>query len=117
MEDCNACLELNEGYFKAIRTRGRVYLAQEQFNEAISDFEKAFELAPAGSADETALKSDIRDAKARLRRSKMKVRFETIDKTSYVCWAHLHRCLQDHYKILGVTTEATEIDIKKVSLS
>lgn len=74
LSDCDACLELNEQYFKAVRTRARVYLAQEQWDDAVRDFERAYEMAPAGSADEAALKGEVRDAKAKLKRSKMKVR-------------------------------------------
>lgn len=69
-----------------------MHLAQESFEEAVRDMEKAFELAPEGSNDARALKNDVQDAKQKLKRSKMK----------------------DHYKILGVTSEATEVEIKKV---
>lgn len=78
LSDCNACLELNESYFKVIRTRARVYLAQEQWEDAVRDFEKAYEMAPAGSADETALKGEVKDAKAKLKRSKLKVRCDVL---------------------------------------
>ncbi|GAA5977817.1 hypothetical protein JCM21900_000287, partial [Sporobolomyces salmonicolor] len=89
--DCTACLALNSSYFKALRTRARAHLAQEEWEDAVRDFKKAYELAPEGSADERTLKGEVRDAEGKLKRSKMK----------------------DHYKILGVTTEATEIEIKK----
>ena len=73
MLDCNTCLSISESYFKAIRTRARVQLKLEQYEDALRDFEKAFELAPAGSADESALRGEVKDAKAQLKRSKMKV--------------------------------------------
>ncbi|BGP39502.1 hypothetical protein JCM10449v2_003453 [Rhodotorula kratochvilovae] len=89
--DCTACVALSESYFKAYRTRARAHLAQEDFDAALRDFKQAYDLAPQGSNDEAALKREVRDAEAKLKRSKMK----------------------DHYKILGVQTDATEIQIKK----
>ncbi|KAM0787366.1 hypothetical protein ACM66B_003452 [Microbotryomycetes sp. NB124-2] len=91
LADCNTCLELDESYFKAYRTRARTYLALEQYEDAVRDMEKAYELAPSGSNDERALKNEVEDAQQKLKRSKMK----------------------DHYKVLGVHSEATEVEIKK----
>ncbi|GAA5880179.1 hypothetical protein JCM16303_001241 [Sporobolomyces ruberrimus] len=90
ISDCTSCLSLNSSYFKALRTRARAYLAQEEFEDAVRDFKAAFELAPSGSNDETMLKKEVREAEQKLKKSKMK----------------------DHYKILGVHTEATEKEIK-----
>ncbi|GJN88895.1 hypothetical protein Rhopal_001866-T1 [Rhodotorula paludigena] len=89
--DCTSCLSLSSSYFKAFRTRGRAHLAQDDFDAAVSDLKQAYELAPQGSNDEAALRREVKDAEAKLKRSKMK----------------------DHYKILGVQSEATEIEIKK----
>jgi hypothetical protein len=47
----------------------------EEFEAAVRDFEKAYEMAPQGSNDEAALKKEVKDAKAALKKSKMKVRF------------------------------------------
>jgi hypothetical protein len=41
----------------------------------VRDFKQAYELAPAGSADESALHKEVKDAEAKLKKSKMKVRF------------------------------------------
>ncbi|GAA5905220.1 hypothetical protein JCM8208_000319 [Rhodotorula glutinis] len=89
--DCTTCVTLSPSHFKAFRTRARAHLAQEDFEAAVRDFKQAFELAPQGSADEQALKREVREAEAALKKSKMK----------------------DHYKILGVETDASEIQIKK----
>ncbi|KAK4698598.1 hypothetical protein P7C70_g7674, partial [Phenoliferia sp. Uapishka_3] len=89
--DCDECLRLNSQYFKALRTRARVQLAQEEWEGALRDFKAAYELAPAGSADENGLKREVKDAEAKLKKSKMK----------------------DHYKTLGTHSEATEDEIKK----
>ncbi|GAA5904248.1 uncharacterized protein JCM6883_006424 [Sporobolomyces salmoneus] len=94
IQDCTICLDLNSSYFKALRTRARAYLAQEEYEDAVRDFKAAFELAPSGSNDESMLKKEVREAEQKLKRSKMK----------------------DHYKILGVHTEATEKEIKKAYL-
>mgnify|MGYP001568480373 FL=1 len=89
--DCDECLRLNSAYFKALRTRARVALATEDWEGALRDFKAAYELAPAGSADETGLKREVKDAEAKLKKSKMK----------------------DHYKTLNTHAEATEDEIKK----
>jgi len=65
---------LSPSHFKAFRTRARAYLAQEDYEAAVRDFKQAFELAPQGSADEQALKREVREAEAALKKSKMKVR-------------------------------------------
>ncbi|KAL8277416.1 hypothetical protein RQP46_010138 [Phenoliferia psychrophenolica] len=90
-EDCDECLRLSPSYFKALRTRARVQLATEEWEGALRDFKAAYELAPAGTADETGLKREVKDAEAKLKKSKMK----------------------DHYKTLGTHSEATEDEIKK----
>ncbi|KAM0752097.1 TPR-like protein [Meredithblackwellia eburnea MCA 4105] len=91
ISDCDECLRLSPSYFKALRTRARVALAQEDWEGAVRDFKAAHELAPAGSADETGLKREIKEAETALKKSKMK----------------------DHYKTLGITSTATEDEIKK----
>ncbi|GAA5834692.1 hypothetical protein JCM11251_003634 [Rhodosporidiobolus azoricus] len=91
ISDCDACLALNDSHFKALRTRARAYLAQEDFEAAVRDFKAAYEAAPEGSADEQALKREVKDAEQKLKKSKMK----------------------NYYKILGVTSEATDIELKK----
>ncbi|KAI5479814.1 DnaJ family protein [Pseudohyphozyma bogoriensis] len=91
LADCDACLEINPSYFKALRTRARVHLSSEDFEAAMRDFKQAYELAPAGSADETSLKRELKDAEVKLKKSKMK----------------------DHYKTLGIQSDATDDEIKK----
>jgi DnaJ family protein C protein 7 len=73
LTDCTDCLELNPSYFKALRTRGRIHLSLEAWEDAIRDFKAAYELAPAGSADESALGREVKDAEAKFKKSKMKV--------------------------------------------
>lgn len=72
--DCSSCVSASPSYFKAFRTRARAHLAQEDFEAAVRDFKQAYELAPQGSNDEAALKREVRDAEAKLKKSKMKVR-------------------------------------------
>jgi len=91
LADCDACLEINSSYFKALRTRARVHLANEDWEAAVRDFKAAYELAPAGSNDEAGLKREVQEAEGALKRSKLK----------------------DHYKTLGVDKDATETEIKK----
>ncbi|KDE07038.1 hypothetical protein MVLG_02616 [Microbotryum lychnidis-dioicae p1A1 Lamole] len=91
LSDCEACLALQPQYWKAMRTKARVGLAQEEWEGAVHAFKQAYEIAPAGSNDEAALKREIADAEAKLKRSKMK----------------------DHYKTLGISSTASEDEIKK----
>ncbi|CEH15947.1 Molecular chaperone (DnaJ superfamily) [Ceraceosorus bombacis] len=91
--DCDGALNLNPGYSKALRTRARSKLKNENYEEAVRDFKAAVEESQAsGNATElNALKQELRSAEADLKRSKKK----------------------DYYKILGVPKDASSADIKK----
>ncbi|SCV67397.1 BQ2448_5008 [Microbotryum intermedium] len=91
LSDCEACLTLQPQYWKAMRTKARACLALEEWEGAVQAFKQAYELAPAGSNDEAALKREVADAEAKLKKSKMK----------------------DHYKTLGISSTASEDEIKK----
>jgi len=125
ISDCTTCLSLNSSYFKALRTRARSYLAQEEFEDAVRDFKAAFELAPSGSNDESMLKKEVREAEQKLKKSKMKVRSLSPRycisvrvvaddcEFSSLSFFSFGLSLQDHYKILGVSSDASEVEIKK----
>ncbi|XP_052898822.1 dnaJ homolog subfamily C member 7 isoform X3 [Anopheles moucheti] len=84
--DCSSALTLNEKYMKALLQRAKLYYNMENFEEAVKDYEKALK------HDRTQdVKNLLRDAKFQLKKSKRK----------------------DYYKILGVTKQATEDEIKK----
>ena len=91
--DTEASLFLQPGSFKALRTRARIRLHNEQYDEAIADFRSALEQAEfdGADADVRALRGELKRAEAALRRSKTK----------------------DYYKILGVARDCNEADIKK----
>ena len=91
--DTDASLLLQPGSVKALRTRARIRLHNEQYDEAIVDFRSALEQAEFESADADvrALRGELKRAEAALRRSKTK----------------------DYYKILGVARDCNETDIKK----
>ena len=95
MADTEASLLLSPSAFKALRTRARILLHQEKFDAAIADFKSAIQQAQtegsATDADVRALKAELKKAEAALKRSKSK----------------------DYYKILGVSRDCTEADIKK----
>ncbi|KAI5117336.1 hypothetical protein M0805_001941 [Coniferiporia weirii] len=93
LTDITASLELYPTSFKALRTRARINEHLEQYDAAVADFKAAIEQAgnEGSSADETALRTELRKAEAALKRSKTK----------------------DYYKILGVARDCTELDIKK----
>jgi len=90
--DTEASLVLQPGSFKAMRTRARIRLHKEEYEDAIADFRAALEQAEFESADGDvrALRGELKRAEAALKRSKTK----------------------DYYKILGVG-DCSEADIKK----
>lgn len=42
LKDLNSAIELNEEYTKAYIKRGEIYLAMEDYEEAVRDFKKAY---------------------------------------------------------------------------
>jgi len=95
LADTDASLLLAPNSFKALRTRARINLHLEQYDSSIADFKSAIQQAQtegsATDADVRALQSELKKAEAALKRSKTK----------------------DYYKILGVSRDCTEIEIKK----
>jgi len=93
LADTDASLALFSTSFKALRTRARINLHLEKFDTAIADFKSATQQAgvEGNDADVRALKSELKKAEAALKRSKTK----------------------DYYKILGVSRDCNELDIKK----
>lgn len=93
LADTEASLALNSGSFKALRTRARINVQLEQYDAGIADFKSAIEQAEfeGNDADVRALRAELKKAEVALKRSKSK----------------------DYYKILGVSREATEVEIKK----
>ncbi|KAL6297874.1 protein prenylyltransferase [Sparassis latifolia] len=93
LADTEASLELNSASFKALRTRARINLHLDKYEAAVADFQSAMEQAEfeGSDADVRALRGEKKKAEAALKRSKTK----------------------DYYKILGVSRECTEIEVKK----
>lgn len=93
--DTNACLALFPTSFKALRTRARIYLHIEKYDNAIAAFKSAIQQAKTeGNSTENdihALQAELKKAEAALKRSKTK----------------------DYYKILGVAKDCGVTDIKK----
>ncbi|KAJ6624856.1 hypothetical protein B0H10DRAFT_2004434 [Mycena sp. CBHHK59/15] len=93
--DIDASLVLAPISFKALRTRARINLHLEKYDQAVADFKSAIQQVgmdgSAGDADVRALKTELKKAEAALKRSKTK----------------------DYYKILGVARDCTEQEIKK----
>ncbi|XP_030382781.1 dnaJ homolog subfamily C member 7 isoform X2 [Scaptodrosophila lebanonensis] len=84
--DCTNVLELNAQYLKALLLRARCYNDLEKYEDAVADYETALQIEKTPE-----IKRLLRDAKFELKKSKRK----------------------DFYKILGVTREATDDEIKK----
>ena len=93
LADTEASLQLNSGSFKALRTRARINLHLEKFDASIADFKSAIEQAEfeGNNADVKALKGELKKAETALKRSKTK----------------------DYYKILGISRDCSESEIKK----
>lgn len=81
LADTEASLVLNPASYKALRTRARIHLHLERFDNAVADFKAATEQAEieGSDADVRALKNELKKAEVALKRSKTK----------------------DYYKILG----------------
>lgn len=87
VEDCNAALNLDEKYMKALLRRAKSYMEMEMYEEAVRDYETASR-TERGNHEYRQL---LQHAKLELKKSKRK----------------------DYYKILGVERGATEDEIKR----
>jgi len=87
IEDCNAALNLDEKYMKALLRRAKSYMEMEMYEEAVRDYETAMR-SDRGNHEYRQL---LQHAKVELKKSKRK----------------------DYYKILGVERGATEEEIKR----
>ncbi|KAJ7623539.1 hypothetical protein FB45DRAFT_108514 [Roridomyces roridus] len=93
--DTDSSLEITPNSFKALRTRARIHLHLEKYDNAVADFKSSIQQASAdgatSDADVRALKTELKKAEAALKRSKTK----------------------DYYKILGVARDCSEQEIRK----
>ncbi|KAF8638763.1 hypothetical protein AX17_001979 [Amanita inopinata Kibby_2008] len=93
--DTEASLTLVPTSFKALRTRARINLHLEKYDACVADFKSAIQQAQTEStateADVRGLRSELKKAEVALKRSKTK----------------------DYYKILGLSKDCTDSDIKK----
>jgi DnaJ family protein C protein 7 len=87
LADCNTALDLDPSYIKVYKRKAEVLTKLEQYQEAVDTLKKAVELEP----QQKDLKQDLRQAELELKKSLRK----------------------DLYKILGVSKDATETEIKK----
>ncbi|CAE6474116.1 unnamed protein product [Rhizoctonia solani] len=94
LEDTNASLALNPDSYKALRTRARIHLELEHYEDAVRDFKAAQESAEgdgAAAAEVRGLAEEAKKAEVLLKRSKSK----------------------DYYKILSVPRDCSDAEIKK----
>jgi DnaJ homolog subfamily C member 7 len=87
LKDLNTAIELNEDYVKAIMKRSELYLQMENYDEAVRDLERVKAIDPSTPG----LGAKLKEAKLELKKSKRK----------------------DYYKIMEVSKDATEDEIKK----
>lgn len=80
-------LELDPSFVKVLRRRAEAYLKLEKYQEAVNDLRAALEL----DSSNQEIRRDLHNAERELKKSSRK----------------------DYYKILGVSRDATESDIKK----
>ncbi|KAG8931819.1 hypothetical protein FRC02_002113 [Tulasnella sp. 418] len=93
LQDTTESIELNPTSWKVFRTQAKIHLAMEEYEDAVRDFKAAQEQCKidGSTAEQKAIAEDLKDAELQLKRSKTK----------------------DYYKILGVTRDCTEVEIKK----
>ncbi|CEL56292.1 DnaJ homolog subfamily C member 7 homolog OS=Schizosaccharomyces pombe (strain 972 / ATCC 24843) GN=SPBC543,02c PE=4 SV=1 [Rhizoctonia solani AG-1 IB] len=94
LEDTNASLALNPDSYKALRTRARIHLELEHFEDAVRDFKAAQESAEGdGTAmgEVRSIAEEVKKAEVLLKRSKTK----------------------DYYKILNIARDCADSEIKK----
>ncbi|XP_055600895.1 dnaJ homolog subfamily C member 7 isoform X2 [Uranotaenia lowii] len=86
ISDCTSAINLNEKYMKPLLQRAKCYYSLENFEECVKDYEKALTMEKTME-----IKNLLKDAKLQLKKSKRK----------------------DYYKILGISKQASEDEIKK----
>ncbi|KAJ1306487.1 hypothetical protein OPQ81_007490 [Rhizoctonia solani] len=94
LEDTNESLALNPDWYKALRTRARIHLELEHYEDAVRDFKAAQEAAEgdgAAGGEVRSIAEEVKKAEVLLKRSKSK----------------------DYYKILNVPRDCSDADIKK----
>lgn len=89
LADVDEALKLHPEYTKALRTRARIHLAIEKYEESVKDFKEALDHCT--MEEKAGLEKEIRNAEKELKKSKR----------------------VDHYKILNVSKDATEVELKK----
>lgn len=74
MRDIELSLALYPDYYKSLRTRARIRLANDEYQEAIDDFKLALDssMVEASAAEQKALEKEIKLAEVQLKRSKGK---------------------------------------------
>jgi DnaJ family protein C protein 7 len=87
IQDCTEALRLDPGYIKAMKVRAKANAGADNWEDAVRDYKSVAENNPS----EKGIAEEIRRAEFELKKSQRK----------------------DYYKILGVTKDATETEIKK----
>ncbi|EPY52636.1 DNAJ/TPR domain-containing protein DNAJC7 family protein [Schizosaccharomyces cryophilus OY26] len=87
LNDSNKALEIDSGYVKGFKTRAKAHEALEQWEDAVRDIQSAIDL----DSGDSSLRQELRRLQLELKKSQRK----------------------DHYKILGVSKNATDAEIKK----
>ncbi|CAD5121938.1 DgyrCDS10401 [Dimorphilus gyrociliatus] len=86
IEDCSKAISLDESYLKAYLRRAKCYMDEEQYEEAVVDYEKIFQMQKTREN-----KQALQNAKLELKKSKRK----------------------DYYKILGISKTSSDDEIRK----
>ena len=87
IQDCTLALELDEKYSKAVLRRAKSYMKLEMYEDAVSDYKLANKIEPGNQE----VRQILKEAELELKKSKRK----------------------DYYKILGVSKDANDDEIKK----
>ncbi|WBW73947.1 TPR domain protein, DNAJC7 family [Schizosaccharomyces osmophilus] len=87
LKDSDNALEIDSGYVKGLKTRAKAHEALEQWEDAVQDIQSAINL----DAGDSSLRQELHRLQLEFKKSQRK----------------------DHYKILGVSKEASDTEIKK----
>jgi len=87
LQDADRVIVLRDDWMKAYRRRGSIHMELHNYEEAVRDFEKAYQL----DKSDPEIKHLVKDAQLQLKKSKRK----------------------DYYKILEISPESGENDIRK----
>lgn len=85
LDDATSALHISPTYFKALRTKGRVQVAQGHYEEAIGTFKSALQAAADGSlSDRKSLAEEVAATEAAMAKRSSLTHYEILEYVLYV---------------------------------